>query len=51
MIPLLTFVLALIALVIAILNGTGRGRPPLWVAVALLAIAMMAPWVVSMAIR
>lgn len=51
MIPLITFLLALAALVIAILNGTGRGRPPLWVAVALLALGMILPWVVSMSIR
>jgi uncharacterized membrane protein YwaF len=49
---MLTFVLALLALVIAIMHGTGRGtRTPLWVAVALLAIAMMIPWVITMSLR
>ena len=49
---MLTFVLALFALIIAIMHGTGRGaRTPLWVAVALLAIAMMIPWIITMSIR
>ena len=52
MIPLITLICALIALVVAILNGVGKGgRPPLWIAVALLAIGMMLPWIVGMAIR
>jgi len=49
---MITFVLALVALVIAILHGTGRGgRVPLWVAVALLAVGLMLPWLVSMSLR
>ena len=49
---MITFALALVALIIAIMNGTGRGgRPPLWVAVALLALGVMIPWLVSMSIR
>lgn len=49
---MLTFVLALFALVIAVMHGTGRGaRTPLWVAVALLALAMMIPWLISMSLR
>ena len=49
---MVSFVLALLALVIAILHGTGRGnRVPLWVAVALLAVGLMLPWLVSMSLR
>jgi hypothetical protein len=49
---MLSFVLALVALIIAVMNGTGRGgRVPLWVAVALLAIAMMIPWLLTMSLR
>ena len=49
---MLTFGLALLALIIAILHGAGKGRrPPLWLAVALLAIAVMIPWLVSMSVR
>jgi len=52
MVPLLTFLLALVAFIIAILNGRGKGSGlPLWVAVALLALALMIPWVLNMAIR
>jgi hypothetical protein len=41
---MLSFVLALCAVIIAFMNGTGRGiRIPLWVAVALLALAMIIP--------
>jgi O-antigen/teichoic acid export membrane protein len=47
MITLVAFLCALAALVIAILNGMGRGRPPLWIAVALLAFGAMLPWVMS----
>ena len=48
MITLIAFVCALAAFVIAILNGLGKsGRPPLWLAVALLAFAAMLPWVMS----
>jgi hypothetical protein len=50
-IPLITFVFATFALIIAILHGVGKGnRPPLWIAVVLLALAMMLPWIVSMSI-
>jgi hypothetical protein len=49
---MITFVLALLALVVAILHGTGRGnRVPLWVAVALLSVGLMVPWLVSMSLR
>jgi hypothetical protein len=49
---MISFLLALIALIIAVLNGSGRGaRAPLWVAVALLALAMMIPWLLSMSVR
>jgi hypothetical protein len=50
---MITFVLALLALIIAIMHGTGRGSrvPPLWVAIALLAAGMMVPWLLSMSIR
>lgn len=52
MIPLITFVCALVALIIAIVPGTGKGnRPPLWIAVALLAIGLMLPWLIGMLIR
>ena len=48
---MITFALALFALIIAITNGTGKGRKiPLWVAVALLAIGVMIPWLISMTI-
>ena len=42
---MITFLLALFALIIAMMHGTGRrGQvPPLWVAVALLALGMMVP--------
>jgi hypothetical protein len=51
-IPPMTFVCALVALIIAILHGIGKGsRPPLWIAVALLAIGVMLPWLVGMLIR
>jgi len=49
---MITFMLALLAFIIAIMNGTGRGgRTPLWLAVALLALGMMVPWLVSMPVR
>ena len=49
---MITFVCGLIALIIAILNGAGRGkRPPLWVAVALVAIGLMLPWLVTLSLR
>ena len=52
MVPQITFVCALVALIIAIMNGAGKGnRPPLWIAVALLAIGLMLPWLVGMLIR
>jgi hypothetical protein len=51
-IPLITFACALVALIIAILHGIGKGnRPPLWLAVALLAIGLMLPWLIGMLIR
>lgn len=52
MITLITFIFALVAFVIAILHGLGKGgRPPLWIAVALLALGMMLPWIIGMSIR
>jgi hypothetical protein len=52
MIPLITFLCALVALIIAIIHGIGKGsRPPLWIAVALLAIGTMLPWIIGMLIR
>jgi len=51
-IPPITFVCALAALIIAILNGMNKGnRPPLWIGVALLAIGVMLPWLIGMLIR
>ena len=47
MITLIAFLCAVAAFVIAILNGLGKGRPPLWLAVALLAFAAMLPWAMS----
>jgi hypothetical protein len=48
----ITFVLALIALIIAVMHGMGKGGQfPLWVAVALLAIGMMVPWILTMSLR
>jgi hypothetical protein len=38
----ITFVLAVLALVIAIISGT-TGKAPLWIAVALLALALVIP--------
>ena len=52
MIPPITFLCALVALIIAILQGISKGnRPPLWIAVALLAIGVMLPWLIGMLIR
>lgn len=52
MIPPITFLFALAALIIAILNGVDKGnRPPLWIAVALLAIGVMLPWLIGALIR
>ena len=52
MIPMITFAGALIALIIAILHGIGKeNQPPLWIAVALLAIGLMLPWLIGMLIR
>lgn len=49
---LITFLCALVALIVAVIHGIGKGgRPPLWIAVALLAIGMMLPWIIGMAIR
>jgi hypothetical protein len=51
-IPQISFACALVALIIAIVNGTGKGnRPPLWIAVALLAVGLMLPWLIGMLIR
>ena len=52
MVPQIAFACALVALIIAIMNGAGKGnRPPLWIAVALLAIGVMLPWLIGMLIR
>jgi hypothetical protein len=49
---MITFLCGLLALIIAILHGMGKGnRPPLWIAVALLGIGVMVPWLVSMSFR
>ena len=50
---MVTFLLALCALIIAVMHGTGRGGrvPPLWVAIALLALGMMTPWLLTMSLR
>jgi hypothetical protein len=49
MVPLITFACALIAFILAILHGSTRtGRPPLWVAVAILALGVMLPWIAGM---
>ena len=52
MVPLLQFVLAIFALVIALTAGLAR-RPlaPLWVAVVLLSIAVLLPHLFSLSIR
>lgn len=48
---MITFLCALFAPIIAIMHGTGRGnRPPLWFAVAHLAVGVMIPWLISMSI-
>ena len=48
---MITFVLALLAFIISVMHGMGKGgRPPLWLAVALLAIGLMIPWLVSMSL-
>jgi len=52
MIPLITFLCALVAFIVAIIHGVGKnGRPPLWIAVALLAFGVMLPWIIGMLIR
>jgi len=52
MIPLITFACALVALIFAIMHGMSKGKqPPLWIAVALLAIGAMLPWLIGMSIR
>ena len=52
MIPPITFLCALVALILAIVNGVGKGsRPPLWIAVAVLAVGVMLPWIIGMLIR
>ena len=38
----ITFILAILALVLAIISGT-TGKCPLWIAVALLALALVIP--------
>jgi hypothetical protein len=51
-VPLITFLCALVALIIAILHGIGKGgRPLLWWAVGLLAIGVGLPWIIGMSIR
>jgi hypothetical protein len=51
-IPLITFLCALAAFIVAIIHGVGKGgRPPLWIAVALLAFGVMLPWIIGMLIR
>lgn len=48
MITLIAFLFALAAFIVAVMNGVGRGgRPPLWIAVALLSLGIMLPWVAS----
>ena len=46
----ISFVLALLALVVALINAA-NGRAPLWIAVALLALAMIIPGVGAFAVR
>jgi hypothetical protein len=46
----LSTILAVLALVVAIINGT-RGRAPLWIAVVLLALAMILPGLGPILIR
>jgi hypothetical protein len=49
---MITFLCGLLALIIALLHGSGRAsRPPLWIAVALLGIGIMVPWLISMSFR
>jgi hypothetical protein len=51
MLPLITLACSLLAFILAIVNGVGKGnRPPLWIAVALLALAVLLPRIVSMLI-
>jgi hypothetical protein len=48
MIPLITAGCALAALIISLVNGLGgRGKPPLWIAVALVSFGVMLPWLLS----
>ena len=48
---MLTFVLALFAFIIAIMHGRGRGRRyPLWLAVALVALGEMIPWLLTISL-
>jgi hypothetical protein len=48
---MITLVLALLALILAVVNGTGQGRAPLWIAVVLLALAVMVPNIASFGLR
>lgn len=48
---MITFLLALAALIVAVMHGMGRARTPLWVAVALLALGVMIPWLITMSVR
>jgi hypothetical protein len=49
---MITFLCGLLALIIAIMHGTGKSsQPPLWVAIALLGVGVMVPWIVSMSLR
>ena len=48
---MITFVFELCAVIIAVMNGMSKGvRIPLWVAVALLALAMMLPRLASVSL-
>lgn len=52
MVPELVFLLELSALIIALLDGFGRGHSPrLWIAVAILALALVLPRLASLFAR
>lgn len=46
----ISFILALLALVVAIINAA-NGKAPLWIAVALLALAMILPGLGTLGLR